>query len=96
MIKESYRLTVEEKLEKARKWIKECETENEKILSLPRIWGDLVKTIHKDIQKLFEVDIKELLENYISSKADIEAQSILLEGLLAKVELLIRKKLREN
>ena len=96
MIKESYRLTVEEKLEKARKWIKECETENEEILSLPRIWGDLVKTIHKDIQKLFEVDIKELLENYISSKADIEAQSILLEGLLAKVELLIRKKLREN
>ena len=56
----------------------------------------MVKRIHKDIKKVFEIDIKFLLENYISTKADEEDQCVLLEGMIAKIELLLRKKLKEK
>ena len=84
-------------LDKARKWIYKNQKEENFGISLPKCNTKMRKCLLKDISKLFKDKIKplfkicEIKNNYIKD----EQKWYILEGIIAKTTLLIRKQIRK-
>ncbi|KAH0795119.1 hypothetical protein GPJ56_000962 [Histomonas meleagridis] len=78
---------------KAIKWLRKCEQEDENIISFPRLTEKLRKIIYKPIKNLFEDKINKLLDKFILEPID-ERDWIINQGILSKINLLIRRTIR--
>ena len=87
--------------QKSRGWIDKNNDELNDVVLLPKIWGDRLMKFKKKFDSFFKDKISSLLNTYdsiISNKHFnlVEKDKMILwEGILAKIHLMIRKKIRE-
>ena len=87
--------------QKSRGWIDRNNEDLEKVVPLPKIWGDRLKKFRKKFDSLFEDKINVLLDSFdafaYNSHFNLseDEKNILWEGVIAKIHLLIRKLIRE-
>ena len=82
-------------LSKATKWINQCESEELTGIRIPRLLLKHRRKLTKPLNEIFNKDIKNLT-NLIDTNSNDENEWLITEGILCKIILIIRKKIRES
>lgn len=84
----------DQRLRKAINWINKCKEEEELNISFPRLNLNMRRKLQEPLEHLFKTKIKELTK-WIKGENEREEEWTITEGVLCKVNMLIRKKMRE-
>lgn len=85
---------VDQRLRKAISWINKCREEEELNITFPRLNLNMRRKLQGPLEHLFKTKIKELIK-WIKGHKEDEEEWTITEGVLCKINMMIRKKMRE-
>ena len=81
---------------RAEQWIEACEHDEQEPIYLPKIWGEKARKLLPKLRLTFDGEIQALLDECEAAEPpEAEEEWIILEGLIAKISLTIRERIRE-